>query len=135
MRSLDDRSIRELARVHPQLSAIVLRAHCLYTEAHPGFRFRVTSGYRTQAEQDRLFAAGVTPTRNSYHTEGVAVDLAVLDASASVAYWEQHRYVVLNAFMVKAAAELGLGEHDLTWGGNWRSRDAVHWQLERQWIA
>lgn len=39
--------------------------------------FRPTSGFRTQAHQQALIAQGLTGTRNSAHTRGDAIDLAV----------------------------------------------------------
>lgn len=42
-----------------------------------GQGFRPTSGFRTQAHQDSLRRDGQTKTRNSSHTRGDALDLAV----------------------------------------------------------
>lgn len=126
----DDDYVR-LQYVHPVLAATVCLCYARYTALGMG-PFRVTSGFRTDAEQAKLQAAGKSRTSESLHERGLAVDLAILSKDRSVAYWEMGKYEALNAFMQKAFQPFRAIHPDgaLVWGGNWRTfRDGVHWEL------
>lgn len=117
-----------LQYVHPALSACVILAHGRYRHLRYDRDFRVTSGFRTLAEQQRLVKAGKSKTLQSYHLEGMAVDLAILSRDRSKAFWELSAYKYLNDCMQYAAQQVGIR---LTWGGDWiKLRDGVHWQVE-----
>lgn len=126
-----------LSRVHPVLAATVYLAVARFRVLHPE-QVRVTSGLRTPEEQRRLVAAGVSRNPASAHLDGLAVDLAILNADRSRALWDFPRYEVLNGFMQKAFRELTFrhGDYDgkpvlLLWGGVWTHlRDGVHWELQ-----
>lgn len=101
-----------------------------------GVQFLVTCTYRSQKEQDELYAQGrtkpgkkVTWTRNSRHTKGEAFDIAVLDKNHKIT-WDLKADV--DEDQHPDYFELGeLGESiGLEWGGRWESPDYPHFQLK-----
>lgn len=128
MSFLNDRDYRTLDKVHPSLVATVLLAAESWAREESGKSvFRVTCGYRTPAEQIRVYEAGQSKTRAGFHPLGLAVDLALLTPDREAAIWDFDRYRPLDMHMRAAAAQVGC---KLLWGGNWLTlRDGVHWQL------
>jgi len=119
----DPRSERNLATVQPQLQR--LGRELLRRLAAEGLVFKVTSGNRTQAEQDALYAQGrttkgpvVTWTRKSRHIGGRAIDLTLFSGKNPV--WESRHYDRAG----KVGEELGL-----VWGGRWKTADKPHFEL------
>lgn len=130
---LDDRSLRRLVGVHPDLVAVVKRAAEMVTDK----TFVVTEGTRTYERQLELFTAKKSKTMNSRHLTGHAVDLAcwfdsdadkVVDADELS--WKFPDYQNLAAVMKVAAAELGVA---IVWGGDWTTlKDGPHFELDRK---
>jgi len=120
----DPRSEKNLATVQPQLQR--LGRELLRRLAAEGLTFKVTSGNRTQAEQDALYAQGrtkpgvvVTWTRKSRHIGGRAIDLTLFSGKNPV--WESRHYDTAG----RIGEELGL-----VWGGRWkRTPDKPHFEL------
>ena len=69
--SLDQRSIDRLAKVHPDLVRVILKA------AEGDCDFVVTEGKRSIERQRDLFLDHKSQTMHSRHLNGCAVDLAV----------------------------------------------------------
>lgn len=121
---LTDKSKSLLSKVHPLLSEKV-RQLCETLE-RDGLNIQVTSGLRTFAEQDALFAQGrtkpgrkVTNARGgqSNHNMGLACDLVPMPVD-----WDN-----LVPFRKIGAEAKKLG---LEWGGDWpRSVDMPHVQM------
>jgi peptidoglycan LD-endopeptidase CwlK len=90
-----------------------------------GVAFIVTCTYRSQAEQDALYAQGrtapgkkVTWTRHSKHAARKAFDIAVLK-NGKIS-WDPEDYQVIGE----------IGESvGLVWGGRWSTPDYPHFQL------
>lgn len=121
----DPRSEKNLATVQPQLQK--LGRELLRRLAAEGLTFKVTSGNRTQAEQDALYAQGrtkpgpvVTWTRKSRHIGGRAIDLTLFSGKNPV--WESRHYDRAGVI----GEELGL-----VWGGRWKGgkTDRPHFEL------
>jgi peptidoglycan L-alanyl-D-glutamate endopeptidase CwlK len=102
--------------------------------AEKGIPFMLTCTYRSQAEQDALYAIGrtapgskVTWTKASRHTRRTAFDIAILKDGKPV--WDTK--VDVNVDLVPDYLEAGqIGESvGLEWGGRWRSPDFPHFQL------
>ena len=109
----------DLGKLYPPFvtKILQLQANCKAL----GFDYRITSGLRSHAEQDALYAIGrttgtpgsyVTKAKSgqSYHNFAVAVDFARIVNGKAV--WSKSDYTTLGA----EAAKLGL-----VWGGSWAS--------------
>ncbi|WP_191084416.1 M15 family metallopeptidase [Roseococcus microcysteis] len=117
---MDARSEKSLQGVHPDLVAVVRRAHAVSP-----VNFIVTEGLRTPERQRELFNAGATKTLRSRHLTGHAVDLAA--KVGNEVRWDWPLYEQLALAMKAAAEELGV---PVEWGGDWPNfRDGPHFQL------
>ena len=118
---LSNRSMKELVGVHPYLSFAAMEAIKLTSQD-----FMVFDGLRTQSEQDKLVARGVSKTNNSYHLYGLAMDLvAYVDGKPS---WDAKHYQAI-ADAVKYVAE----KHELPieWGYDKWGWDLPHFQITK----
>lgn len=117
------RSANLLSKVHPDLRAVTRLA----LEKSP-LDFAVTEGIRDLATQKKNVAEGSSRTLNSRHLTGHAVDFApYVDGQISGDF--KHAAAVAWAFK-EASREL---HTPIVWGGDWKSRDGVHIQLD--WAA
>ncbi len=123
---VDSRSEAAISTLHRVVQPVARRL--VQLAAQNGITVKITSGTRTYAEQDRLFAqGGVTKARGgqSNHNFGLAFDLTIFDGAAPV--WESAQYETLG----KLGKTLGL-----TWGGDWTSIvDEPHFELHPPWAA
>lgn len=121
---VDARSETAIATLHRVVQPVARRMVKL--AAQNGITVKITSGTRTYAEQDKLFAqGGVTKARGgqSNHNFGLAFDLTIFDGDKPV--WESAEYKTLG----KLGKSLGL-----TWGGDWTSIvDEPHFELHPPW--
>lgn len=114
---------RDISSLKPELQAKFTE---LKEVAHgEGIDFKLICGYRTQKEQDRLYAQGrtkvgkkVTWTRRSRHTQRIAFDIAIVKGDRIS--WRSEDYFSIG----RLGKSLGL-----TWGGDWKVRDYGHFQL------
>lgn len=118
---LSERSKTNLKGVHAKLVAVVELALSLSK-----IDFVVIEGLRTEARQKEMIALGKSWVQRSKHQDGLAVDLMALPADGA-SNWDACHYDVINAAMQEAAGRLGVR---LTWGGSWKMRDLVHFQIE-----
>lgn len=112
-----------------------------------GLRFILTQTYRSQAEQDALYAQGRSPltevnelrktaglpvitkdqnnkvtwVKKSRHTEREAFDIAMLDSNGKVTWL---------AIAYKAAGRIGKSV-GLVWGGDWSTPDYPHFEAPK----
>lgn len=118
--TLDERSLKRLEGVHPDLVAVV-KAAAEVTEVD----FIVTEGLRSKERQEQLVRAGASKTLKSRHLTGHAVDLAA--KVGNEVRWDWPLYHTLASAMKDAAAALGI---EIEWGGDWKSfPDGPHFQL------
>lgn len=127
MFKLSNRSLSNLAGVHPSLIAVVKRA----IEITP-LDFGVSEGLRTLERQKQLVDEGKSTTLNSMHLpqedgKSHAVDLFVLvDGKAS---WQHKDFRKVIQAMMTAAIELSV---QIKAGGLWRDfLDSPHFELNR----
>ena len=107
--------------------ALVQKLHELEALAKEhGIDFRLTSGYRSPAEQAKLYAQGrttpgkiVTHLKHSKHNEGKAFDVVILRNGQPV--WGANDYAAIG----KLGQSIGL-----TWGGTWKMKDLCHFQID-----
>jgi peptidoglycan L-alanyl-D-glutamate endopeptidase CwlK len=99
-----------------------------------GIPFMWTCTFRSQAEQEALYAQGrtkpgkvVTWTKHSEHTKRTAFDIAILKSGQPV--WDIK--VDVNEDDIpdyKQAGEIGEA-CGLIWGGRWKPSDPCHFQM------
>lgn len=118
--TLNERSIKNLAGVHPDLVRVVEAAadRCIVP-------FVVTEGLRSKERQAQLVAAGKSQTLNGRHLTGHAVDLVDADNFG----YEMPDLEKIAAAMKGAATELNV---PIVWGGDWRWKDTPHFELCRK---
>lgn len=116
-------SSRDITLCSPELQ---IKFHELKQLAEKeNIEFILICGLRTQEEQNNLYKKGrtipgkkVTWTLNSKHTQGKAFDIAILKDNGIS--WKGEDYFRIGE----------LGESiGLIWGGGWKERDYVHFQL------
>ena len=111
--NLSSRSLAKLEGVDETLVEVVKRAIELTK-----IDFGVVYGMRTEAEQEKLVAAGKSQTMKSKHLVGRAVDLmAYVDGKGC---WELNVYDDLCDAMKAAAQELDIA---VKWGAAWSEGD------------
>ena len=113
---LGKNSINNLAGVDGRLIAI---ADLAIELTNIDFGMPSTGGLRTEADQAKLFADGVSKAdgvnNKSYHQSGKAMDVyAYVDGKAS---WDKLHLAVIASAMLQASAQLG---YKLKWGGLWK---------------
>lgn len=133
-------SSRKITDLHPDLQpkCLAFLGRC----AEAGIPIMLTCTYRSQAEQDALYAQGrsapgprVTWTLSSRHSftlngkpAASAFDIALLKDGKP--HWDTK--ISINENMIPDYQEVGiLGERlGLIWGGRWKKPDYPHFQLE-----
>lgn len=126
MFSLGKKSIENLIGVDDELIGVIELAIEI---TKVDFGIPSTGGYRVEAEQAKLFTAGLSKcdgrVNKSKHQTGRAVDVfAYVDGKAS--YNTEHLAMVAAA-MLQAASQLGI---ELKWGGHFKSfLDMPHFEL------
>lgn len=120
---LNERSLKNLQGVHPDLVRVVHRADAL-TE----LEFIITEGLRDKARQRELFAKGLSKTLNSRHITGHAIDFApILYGTVT---WKTPAFLPIIKAFKKAAEELKV---PIVSGSDWKTfKDHPHIELDRK---
>lgn len=123
----DYHSDRRIAKLHPLVRAKA-KEFIIRAERELGIKLRVSSGYRSWAEQRSLYNQGRTAkgkiitnaqAGQSYHNYGLAID--VVEIKNGKAIWNNPNW--------NRIAELGKSI-GFEWGGDWRSiKDKPHFQM------
>ena len=123
---MNERSIKKLDGVHPDLVKVVMHADeaVNFSDSSRLLGFVVTEGLRTEKRQAQLFAVGASKTMNSRHLTGHAIDLAATINGG--VRWDWPLYDKLAEVMKTSAKELNI---PIEWGGDWAMRDGPHFQL------
>ena len=117
---LNERSLKALEGVHPDLVKIVHKADEL-----TDLEFIVTEGLRTMKRQRELVAAGASKTLKSRHLNGRAIDFAPVVFGEVT--WKTPAFLPIIEAFKKAAEALKI---PIESGGDWKSfRDYPHIQL------
>lgn len=119
---LNERSIANLATCHPDLQRVVEAAAKKMASV-------VICGHRGKVDQDKAFVDKRSnlmwpfSRHNSVPSEAVDVCPAPIN-------WEDVAAFEALAVIIRAESiRLGV---ELTWGGEWKSRDLPHWELKRR---
>ena len=123
----DTHSDNRLATTHPRAKAKFIEL-IVKADQELGKKLRVTSGLRTIAEQNELYAQGRTKPGSivtnakggqSYHNFGLAID--VVEIKGPQALWSNPDWNKIGTFGKKLGLE---------WGGDWTSiKDKPHFQM------
>ncbi|MDA1477499.1 peptidoglycan-binding protein [Bacillus changyiensis] len=130
LQALIDRSVRNMGSgIHPVVKETAIEV--IKRSYKEGIYVQMTSGYRSFAEQNKLYAKGrtapgkiVTNARagQSNHNYGLAVDYVLLSSDGKTAIWTVNSKWKRVAQIAKA---LGFA-----WGGDWRSfKDYPHLEM------
>jgi peptidoglycan L-alanyl-D-glutamate endopeptidase CwlK len=115
---LSDRSMGQLVGVHPDLAFVVVE-----TIVVSPVDFMVFDGVRTLQQQRELVKAGASWTMDSYHLDGLAVDL--VPYINGQLRWDHGACKRIN----KALQEVALAHSiDIYWGYDMWGKDSVHFQ-------
>lgn len=124
---MDTVSKNRIALLHPKIRDAV--SSVLKESDSAKLNIRITQGYRSIEEQDKLYAQGrtmgsqvVTNARGgkSWHNYGLAFDFCLINPDSSVSWnqdderWDRFVKIALN--------------HDFEWGGHWTHPDYPHFQ-------
>jgi len=128
----DSRSEANIATLHPRMRPFA-RA-LIEKAAGQGIIIKVTSGTRSFAEQDKLFAQRPIVTRArggfSNHNFGIAIDITIFKGSTDP---ESAKTPVFESPLYKVIGSMGT-DLGLEWGGNWKTIvDEPHFQLRPGW--
>jgi len=125
----DKKTDAKIKSLHPKLRPIAAQ-FINEVQKKLGHKLRITDGYRTFAEQDKLYAKGrtapgkkVTNAKGgqSYHNYGLAFD-CYLTENGNVTFSKG-----INSEIAKIGESLGL-----EWGGRWTTlKDMPHFQLTK----
>lgn len=116
--SLMSRSISNMGAVNSKVKDLAMEL--IKRAYHEGINVQITSGYRSNAEQKKLYNQGRTTSGNvvtnagpgqSVHNYGYAIDYVLLNNEGTTAIW-----VVNNDWKRVAAIGKQLG---FQWGGDW----------------
>jgi len=126
LKTLQDKAVKRMGAVKPIVKEKVLEI--IKESYNEGIYVLITDGYRSNAEQDALYAQGrtkpgkiVTNAKGgqSNHNFGIAVDFCLTNKEGTAAYW------TVNADWKRVAAiAKSMG---FEWGGDWTSfKDNPH---------
>jgi peptidoglycan LD-endopeptidase CwlK len=117
---LNERSLKALQSVHPDLLKVVNMAAKITTED-----FIITEGLRTLERQKMLVAKGFSKTMKSRHLTGHAIDFApLIDGEVT---WKTPAFLPIIAIFKEASRHLSV---PIESGSDWKSfKDYPHIQL------
>jgi hypothetical protein len=125
----DPKTDAKIQTLHPLMRAKASK-FINQVEKRLGKRLRITDGYRTIAEQNKLYAQGRTTAGkivtnakggSSYHNFALAFDC----------YFTKNGSVDFSHAITPEVAQIGK-ELGLEWGGSWKSfKDFPHFQLNK----
>ncbi|TGB04672.1 D-alanyl-D-alanine carboxypeptidase family protein [Halobacillus salinus] len=129
LQTLIDRSFRNMKAVHP---AVKDKIHLLLIKCYrDGINVQISSGYRSNTEQQRIYNQGRTTAGSvvtnakpgqSVHNYGLAVDYFLTNWDGTDATWTVNKDW-------RSVAEFGKALR-FNWGGDWKNfRDYAHLEL------
>ena len=117
--TLSQRSLGRLDGVNNKLHSVVTTAIGL-----SNIDFGVTSGLRTQKEQEDLVARGASQSLKSKHLTGEAVDVVAYIGGSRIS-WELNLYDDIADAFKEASVREGVG---IRWGASWHIPQFDKWE-------
>lgn len=115
-----ERSLENLKHVSPKMQAV---ADCAIKRTEVDFV--VYHGLRTAEEHRSMIARGVSWVNRSRHQDGDAIDVMALVNGAGT--WEHEPYYKIADAFYSCGDDMNT---PITWGGEWRVKDMVHFELK-----
>lgn len=106
------------------------RLQKLVTELAKVYEVRVICGHRNKVEQDRAFSSKASKLKwpQSRHNKLPSQAVDMIPMKNGTINWQDIDGIKAFAEDVfETAKSLGI---ELTWGGSWKMRDYVHWELK-----
>jgi len=123
---LSEKSKSKIAELDPRFQPLVHRLMTIGLQQ--GLRPEIVDARRSQEKQDALYEQGrtkpgqiVTWTRESMHTNGLAVDIAQLDENGNIDWNAPEEFW---SRMGQIGKSLGM-----KWGGDFKNKDRPHFQF------
>jgi peptidoglycan LD-endopeptidase CwlK len=134
-----EHSLSEMKHVHPEL--IVMATEALIYCAGGGFDFMVFDGIRTEAEQRKNIAKGVSWTMDSYHLpqqDGLGYALDLVPFVDGQVRWDsknraQQKRIDSHFEAIADGCKRSIDRHGflIDWGFDLWGKDRPHWQRKR----
>lgn len=118
---ISQRTVNTLTPVAPALQTVTVCALHVST-----VDFVAYHGFRTDAEHQTMLQRGVSWVRRSKHQDGKAVDVMALDHNKKGTWVAKPYDEIAKAFYACGKAL----NTPITWGGEWRVKDRVHFELK-----
>ncbi len=124
----DFRTDAKIERLHPSIRAKV-KEFIIKAEQELGIKLRISSGYRSNAEQDKLYAVGrdtpgkiITHKKGGESTHNKRLAFDVVEIKNGKAIWKNPNWNKIG----KLGKSLGF-----SWGGDWTSfKDKPHFEMK-----
>lgn len=116
------RSLGNLRETNPALQAV---AECALDKTLVDFV--VIDGMRTAVEHQKNLENGRSWIRRSRHQDGMAIDVAAY-VNGKITYSAEPYYKIADAFYY-CSEQLNT---PIVWGGEWRAKDLMHFELDRK---
>ena len=114
------RSTDVLRNVGPEIRVV---AECAIARSEVDFT--VYHGQRTDAEQRNMIARGVSWVNRSRHQDGKAIDVVAVVPNDP---WKPEHYYKISKAFYACGEELRI---PIIWGGTWRVKDYVHFEVKK----
>lgn len=120
--SFSGRSAQNLSEAHPDLqrlfNTVLMLADCT-----------ILCGYRGERAQNEAYRSGKSqlPWPKSRHN--MKPSLAVDVAPYPIDFKDTVRFTAFSDVVKMCAKQLGIA---VTWGGDWKMKDLVHWELKSE---
>lgn len=118
------RSITNLSEVQKPLQTVTV---CAVQELKPPLGFIVVDGGRTLEEHKINVANGKSWITRSRHQDAAAIDVAAT-LNGKVTYEPMYYHKINDVFQECSL----LHDVPLIWGGTWKKKDYMHWELDKR---
>ncbi len=124
-------SLQRIELLHPAIIQDVKDSLFILSERN--IKIRIVQGFRSFADQDKIYAQGRTLTGaivsnakggESYHNYGLAIDFCIVHEDGSIS-WDMNEQDANHIAIWKQVTDL-FGMKGFAWGGVWKFKDNPH---------